>query len=95
MYYILKDKIPIPVKNVIDWARYYETSNRKVNDTILPDGIHISTVFLGIDHNFGGGKPLLFETMIFGGEHDNYQERYSTWNEAEKGHEKAINLIFK
>jgi len=32
--------------------------------------------------------------MIQGGEHDMYQERYSTWEEAEKGHEKAIRIVF-
>ena len=46
----------------------------------------VSTVFLGLDHAFDGGTPLLFETMIFGGEHDEYQERYATWDEAEAGH---------
>lgn len=35
-----------------------------------------------------------FETMIFGGEHDQYQERYSTWDEAEAGHKRAIELVF-
>src|ERR1035437_632572 len=32
--------------------------------------VNISTIFLHIDHRFGDGSPLLFETMIFGGEHD-------------------------
>lgn len=27
----------------------------------------VSTVWLGLDHNWGGGEPLLFETMSFGG----------------------------
>lgn len=33
--------------------------------------------------------------MIFGGEHDRYTRRYSTWKEAEAGHERAIELIFE
>jgi hypothetical protein len=33
----------------------------------------ISTVFLGLNHNFfGGGPPLLFETIIFGGHLDEF-----------------------
>jgi len=56
--------------------------------------VGISTVFLGIDHRYdGGGPPLLFETMIFGGEHDKYQERYSSWDEAEAGHKKVVELV--
>lgn len=49
--------------------------------------IIVSTVFLSLDH---GGPfdtvPILFETMIFGGKHDSRQWRYSTYEEAEKGH---------
>lgn len=69
-----------------------ETADRKVRWTDLPNGVSVSTVFLGMDHSFGGGPPLLFETMIFGGNHDRYHERYSTWAEAEAGHEKALRL---
>jgi hypothetical protein len=58
--------------------------------------VQVSTVFLGLDHNFGfGRKPLLFETMIFGGKHDQYQERYSTYKEAEKGHAVALELAMR
>jgi hypothetical protein len=31
--------------------------------------------------------------MIFGGEHNEYQERYSTWEEAEEGHKRAVAMI--
>jgi len=54
--------------------------------------VSVSTVFLGMDHSFGGG-PLLFETMIFGGKSDGYMDRYSTWQEAEAGHEAACLLV--
>ncbi len=57
--------------------------------------VRISTVFLGLDHRFGEGEPQLFETMIFGGEFDQEQWRYSTWEEAEKGHQKAIEKVKK
>jgi len=50
----------------------------------------ISTVFLGLDHQFeDDGPPLLFETMVFGnGPLDERQERCTTWEEAEVMHEK-------
>ena len=52
----------------------------------------VSTVFLGLDHNFtGGGPPLIFETMVFGpGGEGLEQERWSTWQEAEAGHAKYL-----
>ena len=50
-------------------------------------------MFLGLDHSFGGGAPLLFETMVFGGPLDGEQERYSTWNEAEAGHKLMVERV--
>ena len=47
-------------------------------------------------HRFdGSGPPILFETMIFGSDLDRYFKdsycmRYSTWDEAEVGHQRAI-----
>lgn len=48
----------------------------------------VSTVFLGIDHRFGReGKPLLYETMVFGLPWDEeVQWRCSTYEEAMAQH---------
>jgi hypothetical protein len=49
--------------------------------------VWVSTIFLGMDHNWGGGRPLLFETMAFWGACGACeQERCSTWLEAEAQH---------
>jgi hypothetical protein len=50
----------------------------------------VSTVLLVIDHNFGEGPPLIFETMVFGGPHDEWMERYSTEAEAKAGHDRVV-----
>jgi hypothetical protein len=63
---------------------------RHVAYTELP-GANVSTVFLSINHGYMG-TDLWFETMIFGGEHDDFQERYETWEEAEAGHARAVQL---
>lgn len=55
-------------------------------------GVGVSTVMLGLDHGWGGRGPLLFETMIFGGPHDGYQDRYATHAEAVAGHAAAVKL---
>ena len=90
--YILEGKNPKPIEDVVEWGRWFETADRRVAETVLPDGVRISTVFLGLDHSLSSGKPILFETMIFGGEHNEYQERYATWEEAEIGHRQAVEL---
>jgi len=98
--YILEGHEPKPVKDLLEWARWFEISNnRKVARTQISDDVIVSTVFLGLDHQYGDGPPLLFETMIFGGPLDEQMNRYSTWDEAEKGHqemvEKAKNSLSK
>jgi hypothetical protein len=47
----------------------------------------VSTVWLyGIDHNFRSDRPVIFETMVFGPRWDNELDRYSTEEEAMRGH---------
>jgi hypothetical protein len=89
--YVLEGKTPKRVDSFLEWAIQFEKQNRVVKQTQIQD-VKVSTVFLGIDHGYGG-EPLLFETMIFGGENDGYCDRYATWEEAEEGHLKACELV--
>ncbi len=92
LYILVKHK-PVGVYNVVEWGKWFETNNRTVKRTNIGD-IEISTVFIGIDHSFGFvKKPLLFETKIFGGDLDGYQDRYATWIGAEYGHDRAVKLV--
>lgn len=96
-HYILKDKQIIKT-DLMGWAKWAEenNSNRIIKYSPVTGIVSVSTVFLGLDHNHTGyGEPVLFETMIFGGEHDGYQERYTTYEEAEAGHDKAVEMIFE
>ena len=90
-YYILKGKKAVPVVDFMTWARWFKEADRTVAKSSKGD-MRVSTVFLGLDHQWGNGSPLLFETMIFGGEHDQYQERCATWEEAEAMHANACEL---
>lgn len=90
--YKLDGRVPVPADDLLEWAKWYETADRTVSKTERP-GYTVSTVFLGLDHRYlGDGPPLLFETMIFGGNHDQYQSRCSTWEEAEAMHAKAVEM---
>lgn len=63
--------------------------------TVSDDEKHVvSTVFLVIDHSPWADSPTLWETMILGGPHDGYQERYKTLKEAAAGHRKAVRVAF-
>ena len=91
MYYILENRVPVRVGNIDEWFRLCTPTMKRVDETFIND-VHISTVFLGMDHSFGGGTPVLFETMIFGGKLNDYQWRYTTWDEAIEGHQKAVQM---
>ena len=75
--------------DVIEWGKAFESVNRKVAETEVGDA-RISTVFIGLDHSFGNGDPLLFETMIFGGPRDDHMRRYATWDDALIGHHEMV-----
>jgi hypothetical protein len=61
--YILIGQSAVPCEDLIEWATWLETADRVVFQTVV-GAWRVSTVFLGLDHGFGG-LPLLFETMIF------------------------------
>lgn len=99
MNYILDGKTPVEVGKtpggIVVWAQWFDKADRTVKETMI-GGTRISTVFLGIDHNFSfDGDPILFETMVFGGELDQEQKRCCTWEEAEMMHEKMCDRVRK
>lgn len=73
------------------WVELFEARTEnlvrwRVAETDIGD-IKVSTVWLGLDHNFMfEGPPLIFESVVFGGALDDEMRRYSTVEEAEKGH---------
>lgn len=56
-------------------------------------GVQVSTVFLVIDHNIGGDRPVLFETMVFRGGRGELCERYCTRAEALAGHAEMVRRV--
>lgn len=108
--YILDDK-KNPVKADFRTASEWATKENRVVKQEHVGNWYVSTVFLGLDHNWGDRnapdyKPILFETMIFWqptdenkkNDHewmDEYQERYHTWDEALAGHAVAVEVAKK
>lgn len=78
--------------DILKWGAWYSTAERHIGDDTIGN-VRISTVFLGIDHQWMNGPPLLFESMVFGGEHDGYQERYHTRDEAIAGHQRLVEMV--
>ena len=106
-YILDKNKNSVEEHDLYAWARWFEKADRKVAYTSLGK-YFISTIFLGIDHLFGRGKPSLYETMVFEAyaEHGLPQERsvetlagryltsrYSNKIQAAEGHYLTVEYI--
>lgn len=57
------------------------------------DDIVVSTVWLGIAHGDVDGKPLIFETLVFGSERDALTRRYATEAAARAGHAEVLEEV--
>ena len=90
MYYREVNGKPVPA-TLEEFVAVYKM-DRRVNRTAIGD-VEVSTVFLGLDHAHDDGPPVLYETMIFGGKHDNDMWRYHTREEAEAGHAKVVAAV--
>lgn len=84
----------------LEWGKLFDDKNYKiVKQETLPNGKFVSTVWLGINHNFYKDKdPLIFETMVFP-EEGNWGDidcnRYSTLKEAKAGHKKMVKKSYR
>lgn len=95
-WYILDNNNKPVAKPVLEASQWLEDNdNRRIVKRDEIGDILVSTVFLGLDHAWDSDIPVLWETMIFGGEHDQYQERYTSYEDALEGHKKALTLITK
>lgn len=94
-YYTLDaDNRPVKVRDVMEWARWFEDADRRVDYTEITSACRVSTVFLGLDHRFGGeGPPLLFELMVFGGPLDGECRRFSSWDDAATAHKAMVRKL--
>ncbi len=97
MLYILNGHEPVREENVAIWAAFFQDIDRRrvaFSKIDSVDEIVVSTVFLASDHNFGGeGPPILFETLVDGGDTDGEIRRCSTWEQAEQQHKDVVKEI--
>ena len=91
MLYIVKDGQAVCEPDALTWAEWFTAADRLVARTMVGD-MRVQTDFVGINV-YVSDPPRVWETMIFGGRWDGYQERYSSELEARAGHEKAVALV--
>ncbi len=99
MFYKLDENKNVVPSSMEEWASFINRDSdqnyRHVGDEVV-NGKRISTVFLGLCHNYNPHSkiPIVFETMVFNPDgHDSYQTRCATWDEAVKMHETAVQWV--
>lgn len=75
-----------------EWADNHDKAHTVIAQDEVGD-VLVSTIFVGLAIQWGNRKPRMFETMIFGGIRDGYQQRYETYAEAEEGHAMALRMV--
>ena len=98
-FYKLEGKTPVRCQSTGEWDQWLRTAKYGVRAHRFKtdnEWIEVITIFTGIDFDvfYKYKKPLLFETRIIGGEWDGRTLRCSTWEQAEKQHEDALQLLF-
>lgn len=98
--FILDENNNVIPANLIEWGKFFENTGRRIVKQEIVNDKTVSTVFIGIDHNFSWRKDYephkshIFETMVFEKDYlEIYCERCSTWKEAEECHEKAVQWV--
>jgi hypothetical protein len=94
IYYDYYDRQGKPITDSVAFVKKSRNQKyRRVASTILPDGKWVSTIWVGLNFQFGRGPPLIFETMVYPSK-DNFNdltcERYSTEEEARAGHKRLV-----
>lgn len=93
-WYIERDGHVVPATAEQANLALADIEARRVGSTWVR-AVHVSTVFLCLDHRYGPGSPLLYETMAFrdGEELPQFTARYSTRAEAEAGHAAVVQAL--
>lgn len=93
-YVLDENRVPVAEPDLFKWARWFENTEGRAVKQEKFGRVLVSTVFLGLDHNWSEGPPILWETMIFNGRHDGYQTRCAgSWEQAEAMHATALQYM--
>lgn len=75
-------------------ALFMDPEYRRIAQTYVGQAL-VSTVWLGINHSWDDGRPLIFETMIFPGNTtgEELSWRYPTLERAIAGHHHQVEIL--
>lgn len=95
------DKFGKPISLFLFSKLMNDSKYKIIKQDSLDNGLLISTVWLGLNYSFGGGQPLIFETMVFNNG-DNTElpdaevlDRYVSKSEASERHKRFVDHFSK
>lgn len=87
---------PDTEEGLLEYAADFGSDKRVLKQTMLWNGLWVSTIWLGIDYSRGRSVlPMMFESMVFdhiSGEDTDEQLRYTSEEEALEGHEELCRI---
>lgn len=89
----------VRAKSLLSWGKWMQ--EHRADCHLAQDQIGeacVSTIFLGLDSFMVLERhlphvPVLWETMVFGGPYDQFQNRYSSKDDALRGHSKIVQML--
>lgn len=93
MYYIDDSDGTIRKLELEEYVLLHQDMDVKIVAKDTVGNSRVSTVWLGLDHSWEAGPPLIYETMIFandGNMHDYFCERYPTRGRALQRHTEIV-----
>jgi hypothetical protein len=102
-YILDENNEPVPIEDTTRWGRWMEENEDKclVGEDSVASGWRVNTRFMGMalpmpmlfDSTDENTKPVLWETMAFGGPMDGDQIRYTSHRDAVRGHATALECL--
>lgn len=82
---------------LLKFGELFEDVNYRIIQQTIVDHYTVSTIWLGVNHNWTDGPPIIFETMVFSSVEDDvndqWKEMYTTLQNAKDGHEWIVNKL--
>ena len=85
--------------DVLTWGVWLQTADRARviaadrDEGAAPGGVEVSTIFLGLNHQWREGPPVLWESLVFGGPLAGTQRRYASRADALRGHQDLCRAV--
>lgn len=94
-HWVLDKQHKVIRATLMEWATFMQVPRVRQVGSVRVSGFLVSTIFLGIDHGWEQGPPVLWESMVFGlTAHDIECERCAgSWEQAEEMHKRMVTRV--